>query len=117
VRGSSTNHPAQLAQSHRSAMPRKRKLSDDELSGPALVKETARRIRRARTFWKAHRNGACRRERERALSLYNRLTESERELIPQVLRVWLRYRSEKYFGERRTPPGTGRRQKKRPPPR
>ncbi|NJM57920.1 MAG: Precorrin-3B methylase, partial [Synechococcales cyanobacterium RU_4_20] len=26
--------------------------------------------------------------------------------IPQPLRVWLRYRSEKYFGEGRTPPGT-----------
>ena len=28
-----------------------------------------------------------------------------REKIPQALRVWLRYRSEKYFGEHRTPPG------------
>jgi hypothetical protein len=25
--------------------------------------------------------------------------------VPQVLRVWLRYRSEKYFGNHRTPPG------------
>ncbi|MDF1658566.1 MAG: Precorrin-3B methylase [Verrucomicrobiales bacterium] len=89
-------------------MPKKRKLSDDELSGPALVKETARRIRLARTHWDAHKNGACRMERGRALKLYERLTKAEREQIPQVLRVWLRYRSEKYFGEHRTPPGTGR---------
>jgi len=89
-------------------MPKKRKLSDDELSGPALVKETARRIRLARTHWDAHKNGACRMERERALVLYERLTKPEKDQIPQVLRVWLRYRSEKYFGEHRTPPGTGR---------
>ena len=30
----------------------------------------------------------------------------EREQVPQALRVWLRYRSEKYFGEGRTAPGT-----------
>ena len=29
----------------------------------------------------------------------------DREKVPQELRVWLRYRSEKYFGEHRTPPG------------
>jgi len=87
-------------------MPAKRK-PDDDLSGPELVKETARRIRLARTHWDAHRNGACRLERTRALALYERLSESEKEQIPQVLRVWLRYRSEKYFGEHRTPPGSG----------
>ncbi len=86
-------------------MSRKRKISDDELQGKALVKETARRIRLARTYWDAHRNGACRQERDRALRLYERLTKAEKEQIPQVLRVWLRYRSEKYFGEHRTPPG------------
>lgn len=86
-------------------MSRKRKISDDELQGKALVKETARRIRLARTHWDAHRNGACRQERDRALRLYERLTKAEKEQIPQVLRVWLRYRSEKYFGEHRTPPG------------
>ena len=89
-------------------MPKKRKIDDADLSGPALVKETARRIRLARTHWDAHRNGACRLERGRSLNLYNRLTEAEKVGIPQVLRVWLRYRSEKYFGDRRTPPGTGR---------
>lgn len=88
-------------------MPAKRKIPDDDLRGPALVKETARRIRLARTMWDAHRNGACRHERIRALALYDRLTEAEKESIPQVLRVWLRYRSEKYFGEDRTPPGRG----------
>jgi len=90
-------------------MAKKRKVPDDELSGEALVKETARRIRLARSYWDAHRNGACRNERERALRLYDRLSEAEKERIPQVLRVWLRYRSEKYFGEHRTPPGSGRR--------
>jgi hypothetical protein len=32
------------------------------------------------------------------------LSAEDREKIPQALRVWLRYRSEKYFGEHRTPP-------------
>jgi hypothetical protein len=87
-------------------MPANRK-PDDDLRGPELVKETARRIRLARTHWDAHRNGACRLERTRALTLYERLSEIEKEQIPQVLRVWLRYRSEKYFGEERTPPRSG----------
>jgi hypothetical protein len=77
----------------------------EELRGEALVKETARRIRLARKHWDAHENGACRRERERALALYARLTSEEKKKIPQVLLVWLRYRSEKYFGPDRTPPG------------
>lgn len=94
-------------------MAKKRKIKDEDLVGPALVKETARRIRLARTHWDAHKNGACRMERERALSLYNRLTKEEKDQIPQVLRVWLRYRSEKYFGDHRTPPGTGRKKKGR----
>ena len=74
------------------------------LTGAALIKETCRRIRVARSYWDAHNNRACRGEREKALALYETLTEAEREKIPQVLRVWLRYRSEKYFGEARTPP-------------
>jgi hypothetical protein len=80
-----------------------------ELAGEALIKEVNRRIRLARSHWDAHNNGACRAERERALALYETLTKTEKEKIPQVLRVWLRYRSEKYFGEHRTPPGTKRR--------
>lgn len=87
---------------------KKRKIPDADLTGAALVKETARRIRLARSHWDGRRNGACRIERERALGLYNRLTQAEKDQIPQVLRVWLRYRSEKYFGEHRTPPGTTR---------
>jgi len=88
-------------------MPAKKHRKDDaDFTGPALVKETARRIRLARSHWDAHNNQACRRERERALQFYNRLSDTEREQIPQTLRVWLRYRSEKYFGEHRTPPGT-----------
>jgi len=51
-----------------------------------------------------HNNAACRHERDRALQLYNILTKEQKEQIPQVLRVWLRYRSEKYFGPHRTPP-------------
>ena len=81
---------------------------DTPLSGPALVKEVCRRIRLARTFWDQHRNGACRSERERAITLYETLSEAQREQVPQVLRVWLRYRSENYFGPHRTPPGSGR---------
>jgi hypothetical protein len=74
------------------------------LSGAALIKEVCRRIRLARSYWEAHNNLACRTERDRALVLYDALTREQKEEIPQVLRVWLRYRSEKYFGEGRTPP-------------
>lgn len=81
----------------------------DELTGPELVKEACRRIRLARSYWDAHNNAACRGERERALEAYERLSKEQREGVPQQLRVWLRYRSEKYFGEGRTPPGAGRR--------
>lgn len=84
-------------------MPRNPK--DQPLTGTALIKEICRRIRVARSFWDAHNNRACRGEREKALALYESLSEAEREKVPQVLRVWLRYRSEKYFGEGRTPPG------------
>lgn len=88
---------------------------DNPLSGDTLVKEVCRRIRVARSYWDAHNNAACRRERDRALQLYNTLTPEQKEQIPQVLRVWLRYRSEKYFGSHRTPPGSQskRRQKKK----
>jgi hypothetical protein len=79
------------------------------LAGEALIKETCRRIRVARSYWDAHNNRACRGEREKALALYESLNNEEREKVPQVLRVWLRYRSEKYFGDERTPPGGKRR--------
>ena len=79
------------------------------LTGSALIKETCRRIRVARSYWDAHNNRACRGEREKALALYERLTDAEREKVPQELRVWLRYRSEKYFGAERTPPQGRRR--------
>ncbi|MDJ0580444.1 Precorrin-3B methylase [Crocosphaera sp.] len=77
---------------------------ENPLKGDALIKEVCRRIRVARSYWDAHNNRACRREREQALLLYNRLSKQEKEKIPQVLRVWLRYRSEKYFGPHQTPP-------------
>jgi hypothetical protein len=86
-------------------MPAKKKPSDKPLVGAALIKEVCRRIRVARSYWDAHNNRACRGEREKAIALYETLTEAEREKVPQVLRVWLRYRSEKYFGDDRTPPG------------
>jgi hypothetical protein len=77
---------------------------EEPLEGKALVKEVCRRIRVARSYWDAHNNAACRGERDRALALYNALTLEQKEQVPQVLRIWLRYRSEKYFGEHRTPP-------------
>lgn len=80
--------------------------ASDNLSGKDLVKEVNRRIRVARSYWDAHNNAACRRERDRALQLYNTLTKDQKNQVPQVLRVWLRYRSEKYFGAHRTPPGS-----------
>ncbi len=86
---------------------KKNKKRDEDLKGSELVKETNRRIRLARGFWDAHKNKACRRERDRALALYERLSKEQREQIPQTLRVWLRYRSEKYFGPHRTAPGKG----------
>jgi len=89
-------------------MPAKKKVSDKPLTGAALIRETTRRIRVARSLWDAHKNGPCRGERLKALALYETLSEDDREKIPQVLRVWLRYRSEKYFGDDRTPPGGAR---------
>lgn len=76
------------------------------LCGEARVKEVCRRIREARSLWDAHRNAACRSARGKALELYESMPPEERERVPQELRVWLRYRSEKYFGPHRTPPGT-----------
>jgi hypothetical protein len=90
-------------------MPAKKKPDAKPLAGAALIKEVCRRIRLARSRWDAHNNAACRAEREKAMELYESLTPSERDKVPQVLRVWLRYRSEKYFGPGRTPPGGGRR--------
>ncbi|WP_038166008.1 hypothetical protein [Verrucomicrobium sp. BvORR106] len=85
-------------------MPAKKKPSDKPLTGTDLIKEVSRRIRAARSLWDAHRNAACRGERTKALALYETLTDAEKDKIPQELRVWLRYRSEKYFGDGRTPP-------------
>jgi hypothetical protein len=73
------------------------------------VKDVCRRIRVARSLWDAHKNGACRGEREKAMALYEALSPAQRQQVPQELRVWLRYRSEKYFGEDRTPPGRRKR--------
>ena len=89
-------------------MPAKKKQSDRPLRGALLIKETCRRIRVARSYWDAHNNRACRAAREKAFVLYESLTKEERAKVPQVLRVWLRYRSEKYFGEGRTAPGPKR---------
>jgi hypothetical protein len=89
-------------------VPAKAPTNDHRLTGAALIKETCRRIRVARSYWDAHNNRASRGERDKALTLYERLSPSEREKVPQELRVWLRYRSEKYFGADRTPPRGGR---------
>ncbi len=78
--------------------------TDRPLSGAALIKEVCRRIRLARSYWDAHNNRACRAEREKAMALYETLSPPERDKVPQVLRVCLRYRSDKYFGAHRTPP-------------
>lgn len=62
------------------------------------IKETCRLIRIARNHRKAHHNMMCRIVREKALTQYNTLSKEQKNKIPQELRVWLRYRSEKYFG-------------------
>lgn len=72
--------------------------TDQPLSGEQLIKEVCRLIRLARSHWDAHENSACRRERARALRLYETLAPEQRECVPQALRVWLRYRSAKYAG-------------------
>ena len=87
------------------------KKQDPPLSGEKLVKEVCSRIRVAISYWDAHNNRACRKGREKALALYNTLTKEEKEKIPQQLRIWLRYRSEKYFGSHRTPPGGTKKKK------
>jgi len=81
---------------------KKNKIDPDTLTGTALIKEVNRRLRVARNRWKDHNNAACRAERTKALALYEKLTKEQREKVPQELRVWLRYRSEKYFGDHRT---------------
>lgn len=86
---------------------------DQPLEGEALIKEVCRRIRVARSYWDTHNNAACRRERERALALYNTLTQAQKAKIPETLKVWLRYRSEKYFGTHQTQPGSPHRSSKR----
>ena len=88
-------------------MPAKKR-SIDSLTRNELLKETTRRIRVARTLWDEHKNAACRGERQKALELYALLTEEEKKKLPEQLLVWLRYRSEKYFGEHRTAPGSPR---------
>ncbi|RLS64984.1 MAG: Precorrin-3B methylase [Planctomycetota bacterium] len=87
-------------------VPAKKKPSNKPVSRADVIKEAARLIRSARVQWDAHNNAACRGERTKAMALYESLTHEEREKIPQTLRVWLRYRSEKYFGAHRTPPGS-----------
>lgn len=89
------------------------KQSKKPLEGEALIKETCRRIRAAKGLWDAHRNAACRHEREKALALYNQLSKAQKEKVPQQLRIWLRYRSEKYFGAHQTAPGNPKRSGKK----
>lgn len=71
-----------------------------------LIKETTRLIREARRRWDAHENASCRKMRDQALRVYEKLTKEEKGLVPETHRTWLRYRSEKYFGAGRTTPGT-----------
>jgi hypothetical protein len=81
------------------------------LTGKALVKEVCRLIREARGHWDAHNNSTARRVRSRAMHFYMQLTPEQKDEVPQVLRVWLRYRSEKYYGSRK---GGGKKKKKPP---
>ena len=67
-------------------------------SSAERIKETTRLIREARRRWDAHENAACRKMRSEALALYGTLSKDEKDAIPETHRVWLRYRSEKYFG-------------------
>ena len=83
-------------------------MAEKKSSRGDLIKETTRLTREARRRWGAHENAACRKIRDQALTLYQSLTPSEKDEIPQTHRVWLRYRSEKYFGVDRSKPGSKR---------
>jgi hypothetical protein len=85
-------------------VPAKKRPNSKPPTSAERVKDVCAAIRRARTLWDAHRNAACRAERAKAIERYEALTPAEREQVPDVLRVWLRYRSEKYFGAHTTPP-------------
>ena len=65
--------------------------------GESLIRNLARGIRRGDALGGATRLGYMSDQFGHAAQ------------VPQVLRVWLRYRSEKYFGDHRTPPGGGKR--------
>jgi len=86
-------------------------MAEKKTSRGDLIKETTRLIREARRRWGAHENAACRKIRDQALTLYQSLTPREKDEIPQTHRVWLRYRSEKYFGVDRSKPGSKRKAK------
>ena len=88
-------------------VPAKKKPSTRPPTSAERVKEACASIRRARVLWDAHNNAACRGERAKALALYEALSPDERKKIPEQLLVWLRYRSEKYFGAHTTPPKRG----------
>ena len=62
-------------------MPAKKKPNAKPLTGAALIKEVCRPIRVARAYWDAHNNRACRGEREKAMALYETLSEAEREKV------------------------------------
>lgn len=79
------------------------------------VKEVCRLIRLARSRWDAHDNGGAKRERSRAMKLYETLSSEEKDQIPQVLRVWLRYRSARYVGPQRARGAQARVKKSRVP--
>jgi len=63
---------------------------DTPLSGEALF---AAVFAWQGSYWDAHNNAACRHERDRALQLQH-IDEGAERANPQVLKVWLRYRSE-----------------------
>ena len=62
-------------------MPAKKNKNCKPLTGKALIKEVCLRIRLARSRWDYHNNKACRREREKAMELYESLSKEERKLL------------------------------------
>ena len=89
-------------------VPAKKRPTARPATSAERVKEACACIRRARSLWDAHRNAACRGERAQAMALYEALSPAERAQVPEQLRVWLRYRSENYFGDHTTPPARGK---------
>ena len=61
-----------------------KKQKNKALKGKELVKEVCRRIRVARSYWDAHKNAACRGEREKALELFRDFDQRAKRVLSEL---------------------------------